>query len=737
MNRLTTKNMMRKPPTDHPTLQAAEYWRDRCLLDMGAVFTEQHLWTSENILILSQNFANHLTTGQGDFFSQLEQQLKPESKAVKQLVSEMIWVIYLFPVPQSLRLDTKIKQIHQVWGWSGEPFPTVSFHLEESLRLGIGHPGAAYNTSRWSELLFFIQMMAEWAKLDHVRRKELLADPWNWAQWVQNLQDAEKRQLRHIFLYLLFPNHFEPFSTNSIKRKIVRNFTLELGEDPTKFDNIGLIELDRKILDIRKKLHRRGAPIDFDFHDNSLINIWRPSDEYLNQWYLEKFGKAKVWAIGEHELEMSWDEFQEKGFVAIKWDALGDLRAFSSRKDIHEKLSELSGKVNPRMDSLACFQFAHEMQPGDYVIFKKKGSHLLGFGVVQSDYKFIETRTKFRHVRQVKWEKTGNWKIPDYRRITTKTLTDFGKYKGTLRFVFQLMEGPNQDDAPFTEEHALKDVFLSKSKFDNMIDALNRKKNVVLVGPPGVGKTFIAKRLAYSMIGFKAPDSVKMIQFHQSYAYEDFIQGFRPSESGGFDLRNGVFHSFCREATKHPENRYVFIIDEINRGNLSKIFGEIMMLIEADKRGSEYAVPLTYSSESKPFFVPENLFLIGMMNTADRSLAMVDYALRRRFAFIRLSPEFASDQFGDFLSEKGVSPELIQKIKDRILDLNAEIRDDHANLGPDFEIGHSFFCPGSAAERLDESWYRNIIHQEIEPLLQEYWFDKPDRVQQHMDLLLG
>ena len=314
-------------------------------------------------------------------------------------------------------------------------------------------------------------------------------------------------------------------------------------------------------------------------------------------------------------------------------------------------------------------------------------------------------------------------------------------------FAFQVMEGefpyrspPPPEPGPSHPTLArrpLEDLFVSGAQFDHIIDALERKKNVVLEGPPGVGKTFIAKRVAYRVIGYKVPERVRMIQFHQSYAYEDFIQGYRPKEKGGFELRNGVFFSFCREAAANPDDRYVFIIDEVNRGNLSKIFGELMMLIEADKRGPEYAVPLTYSPEAEPFHVPPNLYLIGMMNTADRSLAMVDYALRRRFAFNRLPPAFGTDQFSNFLNALGVDEDLVDKIVARFSALNERIRADRKNLGPGFEIGHSFFCPGEDEEGLDESWYEAIVRREIEPLLREYWFDRPDHVDGEIRALLA
>ena len=180
----------------------------------------------------------------------------------------------------------------------------------------------------------------------------------------------------------------------------------------------------------------------------------------------------------------------------------------------------------------------------------------------------------------------------------------------------------------------LSEVYMDKEEYYKLVQLMEMKKNVILQGPPGVGKTFAAKRLAYSMMGVKDKNRVKMIQFHQSYSYEDFIMGFRPTENG-FELRNGTFYNFCKQAEEDSENDYFFIIDEINRGNLSKIFGELFMLIENDKRGSE--LELLYADEN--FSVPPNLYIIGMMNTADRSLAILDYALRRRFAFFDMTED--------------------------------------------------------------------------------------------------
>jgi 5-methylcytosine-specific restriction enzyme B len=259
----------------------------------------------------------------------------------------------------------------------------------------------------------------------------------------------------------------------------------------------------------------------------------------------------------------------------------------------------------------------------------------------------------------------------------------------------------------------------------------------VLQGAPGVGKTFVAKRLAYALIGFRNPEKVRMIQFHQSFSYEDFLQGYRPSGSG-FVRKDGPFFEFCRKAAADSVSAHVFIIDEINRGNLSKIFGDTLMLIEADKRSTEYAIQLTYSvSGDAPFFVPANVYLLGSMNTADRSIALVDYALRRRFAFVTLRPQFEAPAFNAFLLDRGASQEIVDVIVERITALNLQISADSANLGPGFAIGHSFFCPADPAIMLDENWYRRVIDNEILPLLEEYWFDDLKRAEEWRTKLLA
>lgn len=272
--------------------------------------------------------------------------------------------------------------------------------------------------------------------------------------------------------------------------------------------------------------------------------------------------------------------------------------------------------------------------------------------------------------------------------------------------------------------------FISESQFQEIVKLIQRKKNVILQGPPGVGKTFIAKKLAYEIMGAKNDSQIEMIQFHQSYSYEDFIQGIRP-DKGNFKIKNGIFFEFCRLAEAHPDRHYFFIIDEINRGNLSKIFGELLMLIEADKRGK--ALKLTYAEdEHERFSVPANLYLIGTMNTADRSLTIVDYALRRRFAFVELEPAF-DGVFKSFLKEQGVQEELIVHICKSINSVNERIKGD-PDLGKGFMIGHSYFC-SKEEDAVSANWWENICKYEIAPLLEEIWFDQKDLVKNLVESL--
>ena len=306
--------------------------------------------------------------------------------------------------------------------------------------------------------------------------------------------------------------------------------------------------------------------------------------------------------------------------------------------------------------------------------------------------------------------------------------------EGEYNFILDLIRDENPVPVrqavsdSYTKADFLHDVFLSEPRYTMLVSLLRRKKNVILQGAPGVGKTYAAKRLAYSMMGQADPSRVEFVQFHQNYSYEDFMLGYRPDGSG-FKLTEGVFYRFCQKASNDPEREYFFLIDEINRGNLSKIFGELMMLIESDHRGEK----ITLAYNGMPFYVPENLYIIGMMNTADRSLALIDYALRRRFSFFEMEPAFTSDGFLHY--QAALDNETFDALVEQIKKLNLEIKNDPV-LGPGFRIGHSYFCLDAPAACTTD-WMCPVVEFDILPTLAEYWSDAPDKLQVWKDKLLG
>ena len=732
-----------------PVLDAAEQWKKRCLLDGGSIFTEERLWSRENFEQLRTHFVENPDEGSGSFYERLQRQLEPASPEAKRLYAEMIWVYYLI-VSILIKRDTKLDHIRKVWEWSGSVLPDGHWALGEVLDQGVVNPGPNYNAHRWREFIFFITAMIAWFSLSAGDRKSLISDPWRFAEWLESLEHAQKRQLRHALLFLLFPDSFEPILSRQHKVKIVKAFFSKWEEEPT-VDDEDRIAVDRVLLNMRERIASEYPDQEINFYRPPFSDVWKsttppppsspqeppPTEESDEAWFRQRFGEVDVWAISPGEGARLWPDFQEHGIAAIGWDELGNIETYDSRDAVHEALIDGGYGSNPKNNARALWEFANEVKIGDIIIAKRGRSSILGWGTVTGKYKLDPDRPEYQNVRTVEWTPCKEpITLPQPRRITNKTLTRFSPYKNWLRFAFGLIEGeaPDRkvDSAPYDMNAALEDVFVSHDQFKRILDSIALRKNLILQGPPGVGKTFIARRIAWCRIGRNDSRPVEMVQFHQSYAYEDFVQGWRPTENGGFTLRNGVFFKFCKRAEKQPDTPFVFIIDEINRGNLSRIFGELLMLIEADKRGPDYAIPLTYANAGERFSVPANVHLLGLMNTADRSLAIVDYALRRRFAFEFLQPAYSTEKFREYLLNAEVDRSLVDRIVDRMGHINERIRADK-DLGPGFEIGHSYFVPD--ADSPDEHWFTTIVDTQIEPLLREYWFDRPEYVDEVLKLL--
>ena len=613
-------------------------------------------------------------------------------------------------------------------------------------------------------------------------------------------------------------------------------------------------------------MSQKGGKDLFDFYDELLAIIEaEPSNK-----------NTKVWLFAPGENACMWDECKDSQTMCLGWDLIGDLSEFNNKEELTKALQVAYQKEDAsfKNDSLALWQFVHDIHPGDIVYAKKGINKIIGRGVVESDYYYDGALSTYRHIRKVKWTHYGDWDYPAHK-LVLKTLTGISKYpdfvrnlndivvegnpitttqststkhywwlvaapdvwkfsdinvgevieytllnengnkrrvyqnfldakagdivigyastptlqvvalgeiakdtdeqhlyfrkteqllnpidysiikgyeelrsmecmagggRGTLFKVtedeYQLLMELIRKENPiltsgsidiYTDERFLNEVYMSASDLQKLKALIKKKQNIILQGAPGVGKTFTAERLAYTLMGEIDKQRVEMVQFHQNYSYEDFILGYKPNVDGGFELKHGVFYKFCKKALNTPDKDFFFIIDEINRGNLSKIFGELLMLIENSYRGKE--IKLAYTDEL--FTVPKNLYIIGMMNTADRSLAMIDYALRRRFSFFEMYPGFATEGFKSY--QLSLANERLDKLIQGIQALNEVISSDDS-LGNGFCIGHSYFCNQT---EFSMEWLENVVEYDIEPMLKEYWFDDVQKYESHMNALRG
>lgn len=533
------------------------------------------------------------------------------------------------------------------------------------------------------------------------------------------------KQLEHIsgintvwrmkYYQMLFPILFAPFYGQDIQLDVLHFLNQTPSEIP--FIRMGQIAL------FSKKCNIPG--IVFGHIWGRSTNHNNKSNDSETNTLSDKKHKLHYWMYTVFD-DTSWMECQQKEIMVLGMDDIGDYSQYDSKESLRQELiSTYDNSTSRKNQALMAWNFANKLAIND-VVFAKRSNTLVGKGIVTGDYIFDDSRQEYKNIRTVKWLQISEWEHPG--KSIAKRLTDITPYTDYIEKLITIFTPDELDDVDtqpevdypeYSSADFLSDVYMSEQDYETLVNVLKMKKNIILQGAPGVGKTFTAKRLAYSIIGSKNPDRVQMIQFHQSYSYEDFIEGYRPTENG-FTIKKGSFYKFCKLAEDDDENDYFFIIDEINRGNLSKIFGELFMLIEKDKRGIE--LQLLYSDEN--FSVPPNVYIIGMMNTADRSLAMLDYALRRRFSFFTMKPGFNTIGFQTY--QDSLKSDAFKKLISCIKQLNSKIAAD-ISLGEGFCIGHSYFC-GLTAKTATVQTLTSIIEYELIPLLKEYWFDEPEKI---------
>ncbi len=509
-------------------------------------------------------------------------------------------------------------------------------------------------------------------------------------------------------LYLYYPNNYESSLSTSLLKKLCQYFGFEYENTMDSFE----------LSFILNKEFKNIYPTIIECGPSCLGSaLWRYNKYVLSgsePSILKKDTSHKYWLYAPGANAELWDEFYSKGIMALGWGKIGNLNDYQNEEEIRLAIQrEYESDTSKKNSVLAVSQFYDEVKPGDIVFAKKGNREIVGKGIVTSDYLFDDQDKEFSHVRKVNWIAKGSYISENTYPI--KTLTEI-KRESLINELESAFDQVSYTKKAYTKDDFLKDVYISSGKFDEIMDMLKVKRNIILQGAPGVGKTFAATKLAYTMIGEINDSYIEFVQFHQNYSYEDFIMGYKPSEEG-FYLKPGIFYDFCKKAKDDPEHKYFFIIDEINRGNLSKIFGELLMGIESDYRGPKHEITLSYTD--KKFYVPENIYIIGMMNTADRGLALIDYALRRRFSFIDFEPAFDNPGFIDY--QNNLNNMIFNNLIEKIKELNNVISKDDS-LGDGFRIGHSYFCNLTPNDCTQER-LNSIITYDILPTLKEYWFD--------------
>jgi len=751
-----------------PILKAAQQWRDDCLLGGGSVFSENEVWSNDLLEEFRKHFVENLDEGKGSFFEKLKAQLSHGSAGLQHLAAEIMWLYFLFPA--RINTATKISRVAEIWSWSGENLK-ANHPMLDVFENGIGYAGPAFVNHRWRELVYLHGWVENFRSRPKDEQRKLVGDPWNFANWLDQERESDRRQFRHILLYLLFPESFEPMASLKHKRWIVKAWPKFSESAELEGSESELATLDKRILAVRTRLESENHRVDFDFYQEPWRSQWDQDFQTPEDATATTSNLAPPFDEIFGDLNSARQFFDIARFTCESLGIAGDI---GKDPRFSVTVPKYAGRATFRANFGNWVLFSCVRKNGDAPVFEfashpdflpvgispmyegdgfkdnagERTFSLYGIPVSETE------KTRFREETiapsmEVIAEHFADWKASPFRQYHRPELLQMIFYSDLREKLLAegLPEGPKppvvkeeealEEYQPYGRNDFLADAFFEASDYDELSSLLRRKKALILQGPPGVGKSFLARRLAYSMIGRKDPSKVGMVQFHQSYAYEDFIQGYRPAGGDGqmrFELRNGAFHQFCEQARSDPSSDHFFIIDEINRGNLSRIFGEVMLLLEADKRDPSFAVSLTYSP-GQPFFIPPNVYLIGLMNTADRSLAMVDYALRRRFAFTTLRPQFDSGKFHAHLQGKGLKPDFVKRLAARMTELNTGIAEDTRDLGHGFCIGHSYFTPLEPVTRSDQ-WFTEIVQCEIKPLLEEYWADSPDRAKSEVSKLL-
>lgn len=653
---------------------AQELWKKCFVEDKSLLFTGP-LWTLKNIQTLHNAFVlNPDESNDKKFFEKLNGQISGSDKSIVRLAAEFLCVYYLFPSPSSISGHTKKKNVNEVLSWSGDEIPSGHVVLK-AFECGIGGTGTAYNTLLFLELAWLMDVLIAFKKRSRQERLEL-EDPWKFKEFIDSVPMQGNRQSRHTLLHLIFPDTFERIATSGDKAKIIEAFGSMVADKS--------VGMDEQLTQIRQRLDEQYPGRKLDFYNPPLREEWKPEKTAVSGSLEEEF--------------LAWFADQKKS----------DGNSYSP-SSMGQYVNALK-KASRRLEGV-------EIEPTNLFYY----STLADFSAVHEK---ILAAPNYAEVNQHFASGAFAAAMNRYKDFLTERTTAGGPKAGMTDKIQPPAETGDILSNAHLDEY-FEGCFLSRETIRQMLTRLIAKKNLILQGPPGTGKTWLAKRLAYALAGEKDSDRVGAMQFHATLSYEDFVCGWRPTGDRTLELIDGPFLEYVTKAQENSAH-HVMVIEEINRGNPAQIFGEMLTLLEADKRVPGEALRLCYQKkgQSRKIYIPENLYLIGTMNIADRSLAIVDFALRRRFAFFNLHPAFDTKVWKNWMIQKAnLESEFIEIVAQKMTHLNEEIAKDQS-LGSQYVIGHSYFTSDKPISK-HKDWYEAVVDTEILPLLREYWFDNP------------